>query len=538
VSVVVTITEGPDLGQELTFDADATVVIGRDDPTSDATVRLRDPYLSRQHLVLEVRAGRCQVRDLGSTNHTFVERPGGWEQVQEAILQDGDRVRPGHTIVAIHIGPTGTATRLDTDPSQTRLDGPPAASAWTDLHDTPSTGPEPQDVPDGTGDALSCLRCGGALDVLRLLASASMTSSDLLCQRCRALEAQERSAARQVAPDAACHGCGRDIGDRAASDGRATELAAVALYLCDDCARQRRQLPSRMIGRYRLLQELGRGGFGVVYLGRDEGTARLAAIKQQLQRVQEDERLGLRFLREQAIMHELVHPGIVRLYEVGSQDRLPYLASEFAPDGNIGRFIGPDGSLRLQAGQVVDLIADALASLTYVHARGFVHRDLKPENILLVGAEGRLAPKLCDLGLARSFAKHGGTFTRPGESAGTVLYMPPEQVDDFSRCGPRADVYAMGVVTFYLLSGQLPLGFPPPWQMAGTGPAPRMVHKDPMLMALEDPRERLGRYRPDLPAPLLAAVDRATRPAVADRWPTADAFRDALLSALPGGLTG
>jgi eukaryotic-like serine/threonine-protein kinase len=538
VSVVVTVAEGPDLGQELSFDTDATVIIGRDDPTSDATVRLSDPYLSRQHVALEVRSDTCQLRDLGSTNHTFVERPEGWERVQAAELRDGDRVRVGHTVLAIRVVSAGTATRLDTDPSQTRIDRLTAASGWSGLSEVPSPGPGTQDTPEAAGDALSCLRCGGPLDVLRLLSSASMTSSDLLCQRCQALEAQERSAARQTAPAASCQGCGRDIGDRAATDGRATELAAVALYLCDDCAQQRRRLPSRTIGRYRLLQELGRGGFGVVYLGRDEGTGRLAAIKQQLQRVQGDERLGLRFLREQAIMHELVHPGIVRLYEVGSEDRLPYLASEFAPDGNIGRFIGPDGSPRLQPSQVVDLVADALASLTYVHARGFVHRDLKPENILLVGHDGRLVPKLCDLGLARSYAKHGGTFTRPGESAGTVLYMPPEQVDDFSRCGPPADVYAMGVVTFYLLSGQLPLGFPPPWQMAGSSPAPRMIHKDPMLMALEDPRERLGRYRPDLPAALLVAVDRATRPAVADRWPTADAFRDALLAALPGGRTG
>jgi eukaryotic-like serine/threonine-protein kinase len=560
MTVLLTVTDGQDTGRDLRIDEPTNLVIGRDDPTSEANFRLTDPYLSRHHLMLEVRPPACLVRDLGSTNHTYLEQSGSWQRVEETTLTDGDRIKVGRSVLTMRLLAAGTVTVVDQVTTSTPLDLEAATSA-TDLGRAPdSTKPVPPDgspPPRWEEPVLLCLRCGQALDQALLLRSRSLTSDDLVCDGCHAKEQQARARGKQSAATVSrCDRCHNDVSDTANSDGLAQELAGVARYFCERCANDRRRLPSRTVGAYRLLSELGRGGFGVVYLGWHTTSGRLVAVKQQLAKsgaMMQGARL--RFLREQAIMHELVHPGIVRLYDVGSEDGFPYFVSEFVEGGHVGRYVDAAGQLLLNPMEVLQVIDLALDALAYVHARGFVHRDLKPENLLVTevtldrpangpGQAGQhddtptRRPKICDLGLARNFAQHGGTLTRVGECAGTALYMPPEQITDFRGCGPATDVYAMGVVTFYLLSGQLPLDFPAPWQLAGGGVAgARLVARDPMLMALEDPRTSLARYRPDLPLTLIEAVDKATHRDLPQRHPSARAFGQALAKAaedMPG----
>ncbi len=136
-----------------------------------------------------------------------------------------------------------------------------------------------------------------------------------------------------------------------------------------------------------------------------------------------------------------------------------------------------------------------------------------------------LQPKLADFGLARSYEKSGGTITRKGEYAGTIFYMPGEQIIAFKECRPPVDIYAMGVTLYYLLTGRFSLEFPSPSQLKRGA----LVTKDPIRMILEDQPKPVRVRQPDLPHDLCAIVDRAVAKEVSQRYQTAQEFRADLL---------
>jgi serine/threonine-protein kinase len=276
---------------------------------------------------------------------------------------------------------------------------------------------------------------------------------------------------------------------------------------------------------------------GIVYKVWHIPTGRVAALKQMRPISNADPTLVRRFYREVLINEQLIHPGLVRLFEAGLEGEHPYFVSEFVPDGNLNQFLSADDRPLLQPVDSAWLIAAALEGLEHVHQKGIVHRDIKPENILLRargnGAAGaksvrNLQPKLADFGLARSYERHGGTITRKDEYAGTIFYMPAEQIIAFKQCKPPVDVYAMGVTLYYLLTGRFPLGFPPPSQLKRGA----RLAKDPIRMILEDQPQPVRRRRPDLPAALCAVVDRAVARDAGQRYQTAREFRADLLKAV------
>ena len=203
---------------------------------------------------------------------------------------------------------------------------------------------------------------------------------------------------------------------------------------------------------------IGQGGMGAVYLARQKGLDRLVALK--LVRPREaDPTFAERFVREAKAMARLSHPHVVAVFESGEAGGLPYLVMEYV-DGVTLRDAMRERKLSpAEALAIVPQICDALE---YAHAQGVVHRDVKPENILL-GRDGRV--KIADFGLAKVTDPAGVSLTGTRQAMGTPHYMAPEQWEKPGEVDHRADIYALGVVLYELLTGELPIGrFDPPSQ--------------------------------------------------------------------------
>jgi eukaryotic-like serine/threonine-protein kinase len=205
------------------------------------------------------------------------------------------------------------------------------------------------------------------------------------------------------------------------------------------------------IGRYEILEELGRGAMGMVYKARDPKINRLVAIKtirfsdgfaeDRVREVKE------RFLKEAELSGKLSHPAIVPLYDVGEDYDLTYMAMELIEGKDLESFCTKESLLPLR--HVLDIIAEAAEALDYAHTRGVIHRDVKPANIMLL-RNGHI--KVTDFGIARAVSS---SHTRTGIVLGTPNYMSPEQISG-EKVDGRSDIYSLGVVFFQLLTGELP----------------------------------------------------------------------------------
>jgi hypothetical protein len=216
--------------------------------------------------------------------------------------------------------------------------------------------------------------------------------------------------------------------------------------------------PPARLGDYELLQEAGRGSMGVVYQARQPGLDRLVAIKViRSADLATPERVQ-RFVAEARSLARLQHPNIVHVYEVGTQDNLPFFVLEYIAGGSLDRRAQRQPQPIGDAIKLVEVLARAAQ---HAHERGIIHRDLKPANVLLApsvpGDAGHTPyglPKLTDFGLARS-GDH--LQTTDGLVMGTPSYMAPEQaMGDSARVGPATDVHALGAILYELLTGRPP----------------------------------------------------------------------------------
>src|SRR5437867_3302482 len=226
------------------------------------------------------------------------------------------------------------------------------------------------------------------------------------------------------------------------------------------------------LGGYEILDEIGRGGMGVIYRAHQRHPDRIVAVKRVLNYHADSHETLMRFRREADAAASLDHPNILPIYEVSeSEDGLPFFSMKFATGGSLHK-IGP--ALRAEPRQCVQLMAKVARAVEYAHGRGILHRDLKPGNILL-GDRGE--PLVSDFGLAK-WLDANKDLTKSLTTFGTAGYIAPEQAEGAANnLTPAADVYSLGAILFDLLTGRPPfLGANPLSvirQASGT-PAPKL----------------------------------------------------------------
>jgi serine/threonine protein kinase len=208
---------------------------------------------------------------------------------------------------------------------------------------------------------------------------------------------------------------------------------------------------------YEILGVLGRGGMGIVYQARQHGLDRLVALKMILAGAHADPDELARFRAEAEAAAKLQHANIVDIFEVGEVDGRPFFSLEFVAGGSLAQKLDGTPFPPRRAAQLSQILAQAMH---YAHQKGIVHRDLKPANVLLT-EDG--TPKITDFGLAKRLDRNAGN-TQTGAVVGTPSYMAPEQAAGRNKeIGPAADVYALGVILFEMLTGRPPFKADTPW---------------------------------------------------------------------------
>jgi serine/threonine protein kinase len=264
----------------------------------------------------------------------------------------------------------------------------------------------------------------------------------------------------------------------------------------------------RTVGRYDLLDVIGRGGAAVVYLAHQRDLERRVALKELAPVRVRDETFAARFVAESRLMSSLNHPNVVTVYEFFEQDGVPYIAMEYLPRGSLRQYIGA-----VTTAQVAGVLEGVLAGLSHGARHGIVHRDLKPEN-LLVSEDGRV--KIADFGVARAYhrAAPREAITATGATIGTPAYMAPEQALG-KELTPAADLYSAGVVAWEMLAGKVP------FEETDTPMAVLYRH-------IHEPIPQIQSVAPEVSPRLAGWVERMLAKAPEDRFPSADAAWEAL----------
>jgi Tol biopolymer transport system component len=262
------------------------------------------------------------------------------------------------------------------------------------------------------------------------------------------------------------------------------------------------------LGRYHILEQLGQGGMAVVYKAFDTSLERPVALKVILPYREHSERFLVRFRREARALAKLSHPNILKIFDYGEYENQPYLVMEYIPGGTLAQRLKGKPIPWQEAAQFLARIARALET---AHEQGIIHRDVKPSNILL--ANGR-EPMLSDFGIAKLIENDEETadLTGSGVGIGTPEYMAPEQ--GLGRADERADIYALGVVFYEMVTGHRPYQADTPMAI--------------MLKKNTEPLPRPTQYVPSLPSAVENTLIKALARDPQHRYPNMSAFAAAL----------
>jgi len=313
--------------------------------------------------------------------------------------------------------------------------------------------------------------------------------------------ADEDAVARWAAP---LREAARVLATASADPGQTTELAGPAADA------------PRLIsfGDYEVIEELGRGGMGVVYKARHTRLGRPVALKMILSGSHASAQQQARFLAEARAVARFQHPHIVQIHEIGEHDGRPYFSLELVEGGSLAERLKQSPLPDTEAARLMEVLARAVH---HAHGRGVVHRDLKPANVLLT-PDG--TPKVADFGLARFLGADGGQ-TADGGVVGTPSYMAPEQAAGRGgEVGPLTDVYALGAILYQCLTGR------PPFQGA--------TLMETLSLVQQEPPDRPRLYNPRVSASLQAICLMCLAKDPHDRYPSAEALADDLGAYLRG----
>ena len=299
--------------------------------------------------------------------------------------------------------------------------------------------------------------------------------------------------------------------------------AALAIYGSHRIEVLRREvLAARRLGQYQLKQRLGSGGMGEVYLAEHVLLRRPCAVKL-IRPDRTDPHRLVRFEREVQATATLTHPNTVQIFDYGhAEDGTFYYVMEYLPGLNLEDLVRRHGPLPPE--RAVHLLRQVCGALHEAHAAGLIHRDIKPSNVIICERGGvHDVAKLLDFGLVRSHRGGGADhLTQEGAVMGTPAYMSPEQADGKKDLDARSDIYSLGAMAYYLLTGQPPFVRPTPLQT--------------VIAHLCDPAPPLDQLRIDVPADLQAVVLRCLEKDPARRFADARSLEKALAGCLAAGL--
>jgi serine/threonine protein kinase len=263
------------------------------------------------------------------------------------------------------------------------------------------------------------------------------------------------------------------------------------------------------IDRYVLLDQIGSGGMGRVFLARDTRLSRQVALKILSRERMSNPRALARFRREAKVGAQLQHENLIRVYDEGDLGGMPYLVMEYITGQTIAQMVADQ--TRLSSGAACELARQVALGLDHLHQKGLLHRDVNPTNIL-VDRDG--TAKLTDLGLAIDLADAEDVVTRDGATVGTFDYISPEQARNPRQIDTRSDIYSLGCTLYHMISGQVPF------------PAPSLPEK--LIAHQTSEPEPLDSLVPGLPAGLSAVVHKMMSKRPENRYPRPSAAARAL----------
>ncbi len=270
----------------------------------------------------------------------------------------------------------------------------------------------------------------------------------------------------------------------------------------------------RYIGDYQLIEEIARGGMGVVYKAHQVTLNRTVAVKMILAGSLADQEARQRFLIEAEAAANLQHPNIVAIHEVGRHGDQHYFSMDYIDGPDLAQLVAQGPLTPARAAGYLQTIAEAIH---FAHQRGTLHRDLKPQNVLIDAQDN---PRITDFGLAKQLDAAGG-ITESGTVMGSPSYMPPEQaIGRLDRLGPASDVYSLGAILYELLTGQPPF-------VGGTTAAVlhRLTHEEPVMP---------GKLRAGIPTDLQNICLKCLDKQPERRYPSAQTLADDLGRLLAG----
>jgi serine/threonine protein kinase len=254
---------------------------------------------------------------------------------------------------------------------------------------------------------------------------------------------------------------------------------------------------------YEILDEVGRGGMGIVYRARQLSLDRIVAIKVIPLGLTGQDEVVARFHQEKRFAARLVHPNLVMAYDAGQVAGLPFFVMEFVAGANLAERVQRHGPLSLP--EACEVIRQAALGLQHIHEQGLVHRDVKPSNLMLT-PQGQV--KVLDLGVARLLKPaQEGPISAYGQFLGTLDYMAPEQCMDSHSADIRSDIYSLGCTWYFLLAGRPPFA-PPEFQS--------IFQK--MKAHAETPAPSIRNLHPNSPPALAAILERMLAKDRAERF--------------------
>jgi len=267
---------------------------------------------------------------------------------------------------------------------------------------------------------------------------------------------------------------------------------------------------------YEVVRKLGEGGMGAVYLARDTQKGQEVAIKiiRPEQNAKDADIKRFRD-REMVISKAMRHPNIVTCLGGDYADGIYYLVMDLVVGSDVQKLLEQKG--RIPIPEACAIALQALEGLEYIHKHKVVHRDIKPPNILLASNGTGWTPKIADFGLSKNL-KSSSSITRQGDMAGSIPFMPPDQLLNFKNVTYAVDVFSMGATLYTMITGTFSRNF--------------VKGKDPLLVILQEPSIPIRERMPQVPPSLAEVIDRSLAHAPGQRFDSARSFRKALQKAL------